>query len=77
MITSQVPAPTNETDPPVETVHTALVSVLNETVRPDDAVAVAAYVPPTTAPPGAVEVNVIVWSFFVTPNDCCTWAAAR
>ena len=76
-MTVQVPPPTNETVDP-DTVQTPALdaAALKLTVRPELAVAETAYVgPPTVAPVGAVEVNVIVCELFPgveTENDCCT-----
>ena len=63
MIT-QVPTPMKETTPLlIEHTEDALASMVNATIKPDVEVAVGVYVaPPTFAAPGAVDVNVIVWS---------------
>ena len=71
MIT-QVPTPMKETTPLlIEHTEDALASMVNATVKPDVVVAVGVYVaPPTLAAPGAVDVNVIVWSPLPTLKDC-------
>jgi hypothetical protein len=68
----------NETvEPAIEHTDVAEASMLKATANPDDAVAVTVYVgPATTAPTGAVEVNVIVWLFLLTANDCAACGAA-
>src|SRR5574337_473402 len=58
----------NDTVEPVSE-HTLaeLASIVSATVKPELAVAVTVYVgPPTAAPAGAVEVNVIVWLAWLT-----------
>ena len=74
----QVPAPTNETVEPLRVQMPALpAAIVNVTARPDDAVADTVYVaPPTVAPPGGVEVKLIVCVRRLTVNDCCTCGAA-
>ncbi len=69
---TQVPAPMKETTPPlIEHTEEALASMVKAAVKPDVEVAVAVYVaPPTLAAPGAVEVNVTVWSPLPTLKDC-------
>ncbi len=61
MIT-QLPTPLKETTPLlIEHTEAALASMVNATVKPDVALAVAVYVaPPTLAAPGAVDVKVTV-----------------
>ena len=72
----QVPAPTKVTVA-VATVHTPGVALENVTVNPELAVALTVYVaPPFLAVAGAIEVNVIVWSFLLTVNVCCACGAA-
>ena len=73
-MTVHVPAATKETVEP-EIVHTPALAgaMLKATARPDVAVAERLYPgPPTTAPPGAVDVKLIVCATFATANDCCT-----
>src|SRR5574337_1738740 len=54
-------------DPASEHTLVALASIVSATARPELAVAVTVYVgPPTAAPAGAVEVNVIVWLAWLT-----------
>jgi hypothetical protein len=78
--TVHVPAPTRETVAP-ETVQTPalLAAALKLTGRPELAVAEMAYDgPPTTAPLGAVDVNLIVWLLAaggLTVKDCCACGA--
>ena len=59
---TQVPAPMKDTTPLlIEHTEAALASMVNVTVKPEVAAAVAVYVaPPTLAAPGTVEVNVTV-----------------
>ena len=75
---THVPAPVKVTvEPDMEHTAAAAESIVKLTGRPEDAVAVTLYVgPPTTAPVGAVDVNVIVWLAAPTANDCCTCGAA-
>jgi hypothetical protein len=76
--TVQVPAPVNETTEPDRLQMPALAGAMeNVTARPELAVAATVYVgPPTVAPPGGLDVKLIVWLASPTPNDCCTCGAA-
>ena len=74
----QVPAATKVT---VELLRVQMPALLgaaaNVTARPDEAVAETVYVaPPTVAPPGGVEVKLIVCERRLTVKDCCTCGAA-
>src|SRR3954447_1139438 len=75
---THVPTVRNDTvEPEIEHTDVAVASIVNVTGRPELAVAVTVYVgPATTAPAGAVDVNVIVWLPLTTGNDCCTCGAA-
>ena len=75
----QVPAATIVTVAP-DTVQmpTLLGAAVNVTARPDVADADTVYAgSPTVAPPGGVEVKLIVCVASATVNDCCTCGAAR
>jgi hypothetical protein len=61
----QVPTPVNVTDPDAHEQPVLDVLRFTVTARPDDAVAVGAYVVPTTAGDGASEVNDTVCVLFV------------
>ena len=73
-----VPAPRKETVDP-ETEHTPALPAdrVNETGRPELAVAVTVYgAPPTRALGGGDDVKLIVCVARLTPNDCCACGAA-
>ena len=74
----QVPAPTNDTVEPVRVQTPALPAAIEKvTARPELAVAETVSVaPPTVAPPGGYDVNVIVCATRLIANDCCTCGAA-
>ena len=59
---TQVPTPMNDTvEPEIEQTDAAVASIVNDTARPELAVAVTVYEgPPTAAPDGAVDVKLIV-----------------
>src|SRR5829696_7546308 len=74
--TVQVPGARNETVGP-ETPHTEGLPEENATERPELAAAVTVYVgPPVAAPPGGVEVKLIVWPAILTAKDCEICGAA-
>ena len=68
----QVPAPTSDTVEPLTVQMPALLdAAANETVRADEATAETVYVgPPTVAPPGGVELKLIVWFASAIVKDC-------
>src|SRR5689334_15748867 len=74
---THVPGPMNDTvEPASEQTLAALASIERLTERPELAVALTVYVPPTCALAGAVEVNEIVCVALPTANGCRTCGAA-
>ena len=74
--TVHVPGARNETVEP-DTPHTEGLPEEKATARPELAAAVTVYVgPPVAAPPGGVEVKLIVWPAMFTAKDWETCGAA-
>ena len=74
--TVDVPGARNETVEP-DTAHTEGLPDEKATERPELAAAVTVYVgPPVAAPPGGVDVKLIVWPAMLTAKDCETCGAA-